>query len=188
MCVQSDRYTIGGSEMFDTLTDLVEHYKRKGIEEISGNWVHLKQVNRAMSHKMTSDIWSKSHINPHLNFITRGQELVFVKSLERWAAQPTDRKHYSLVCVCLNNDVVQHTGSSFPLISIIKCSFPLAAVLLHQGECSRHRQQGEAVGPDHAAAAGGRGREEQGGLLGGIWRKTWAKLLVFFLVSHQEIQ
>ncbi|XP_028984826.1 tyrosine-protein phosphatase non-receptor type 6 isoform X2 [Betta splendens] len=42
MC-QSDRYTVGGSEMFDTLTDLVEHYKRKGIEEISGNWVYLKQ-------------------------------------------------------------------------------------------------------------------------------------------------
>uniref|UniRef100_I3K594 protein-tyrosine-phosphatase n=1 Tax=Oreochromis niloticus TaxID=8128 RepID=I3K594_ORENI len=42
MC-QSDRYTIGGSDMFDTLTDLVEHYKRKGIEEITGNWVFLKQ-------------------------------------------------------------------------------------------------------------------------------------------------
>lgn len=34
--------------MFDTLTDLVENYKRKGIEEISGNWVHLKQVNWAV--------------------------------------------------------------------------------------------------------------------------------------------
>lgn len=32
--------------MFDTLTDLVEYYKRKGIEEISGNWVYFKQVNR----------------------------------------------------------------------------------------------------------------------------------------------
>ncbi|XP_034030393.1 tyrosine-protein phosphatase non-receptor type 6 isoform X2 [Thalassophryne amazonica] len=42
MC-QNDRYTVGGSETFDTLTDLVEHYKREGIEEISGNWVHLKQ-------------------------------------------------------------------------------------------------------------------------------------------------
>lgn len=42
MC-QNDQYTVGGSEMFDTLTDLVEHYKRKGIEEISGNWVHLRQ-------------------------------------------------------------------------------------------------------------------------------------------------
>lgn len=30
--------------MFDTLTDLVEHYKRKGIEEMSGNWVQFKQV------------------------------------------------------------------------------------------------------------------------------------------------
>ncbi|KAM4567960.1 tyrosine-protein phosphatase non-receptor type 6 isoform 1-T1 [Fundulus diaphanus] len=42
MC-QNDRYTVGGSDLFDTLTDLVEFYKRKGIEEISGNWVHLKQ-------------------------------------------------------------------------------------------------------------------------------------------------
>ncbi|XP_041708554.1 tyrosine-protein phosphatase non-receptor type 6 isoform X2 [Coregonus clupeaformis] len=42
MC-QNDRYTVGGKEMFDTLADLVEHYKRKGIEEMSGTWVHLKQ-------------------------------------------------------------------------------------------------------------------------------------------------
>ncbi|CAF97832.1 unnamed protein product, partial [Tetraodon nigroviridis] len=40
---QNDRYTVGGAEMFDTLTDLVEYYKRKGIEEISGNWVYFKQ-------------------------------------------------------------------------------------------------------------------------------------------------
>ncbi|XP_072316878.1 tyrosine-protein phosphatase non-receptor type 6 [Eucyclogobius newberryi] len=40
---QNDRYTVGGAEMFDTLTDLVDHYKRKGIEEVSGTWVHLKQ-------------------------------------------------------------------------------------------------------------------------------------------------
>lgn len=44
--VQNDQYTVGGSERFDTLTDLVEHYKRKGIEEVSGNWVYFKQVNR----------------------------------------------------------------------------------------------------------------------------------------------
>ncbi|XP_035281167.1 tyrosine-protein phosphatase non-receptor type 6 isoform X1 [Anguilla anguilla] len=42
MC-QDDRYTVGGSEMFETLTDLVEHFKRKGIEELSGTWVYLKQ-------------------------------------------------------------------------------------------------------------------------------------------------
>uniref|UniRef100_A0A3P9LTM4 protein-tyrosine-phosphatase n=1 Tax=Oryzias latipes TaxID=8090 RepID=A0A3P9LTM4_ORYLA len=42
MC-QNDRYTVGGSETFDTLTDLVDYYKRKGIEEVSGNWVYLKQ-------------------------------------------------------------------------------------------------------------------------------------------------
>lgn len=45
MYAQNDRYTVGGQDMFDTLTDLVEYYKRKGIEEISGNWVYFKQVN-----------------------------------------------------------------------------------------------------------------------------------------------
>ncbi|XP_049587555.1 tyrosine-protein phosphatase non-receptor type 6 isoform X2 [Syngnathus scovelli] len=40
---QNERYTVGGSDIFDTLSDLVDFYKRKGIEEISGNWVHLKQ-------------------------------------------------------------------------------------------------------------------------------------------------
>lgn len=49
LCVQNDRYTVGGSEKFDTLTDLVEYYKREGIEEISGNWVYLKQVNWTFS-------------------------------------------------------------------------------------------------------------------------------------------
>lgn len=48
VCVQNDRYTVGGSDMFDSLTDLVDYYKRKGIEEISGNWVHFKQVNWAL--------------------------------------------------------------------------------------------------------------------------------------------
>lgn len=41
---QNDKYTVGGSEKFDSLSDLVEHYKRKGIEELSGTWVFLKQV------------------------------------------------------------------------------------------------------------------------------------------------
>ncbi|XP_064415041.1 tyrosine-protein phosphatase non-receptor type 6-like [Latimeria chalumnae] len=42
MC-EDGRYTIGGSEKFDTLTDLVEQYKKTGIEELSGTWVYLKQ-------------------------------------------------------------------------------------------------------------------------------------------------
>ncbi|KAJ8354955.1 hypothetical protein SKAU_G00225220 [Synaphobranchus kaupii] len=40
---QNDRYTVGGSETFATLTDLVEHFKQKGIEEVSGMWVYLRQ-------------------------------------------------------------------------------------------------------------------------------------------------
>ncbi|XP_051788050.1 tyrosine-protein phosphatase non-receptor type 6 isoform X1 [Erpetoichthys calabaricus] len=42
MC-QNDRYTVGGTESFETLTDLVEHFKKAGIEEVSGAWVYLKQ-------------------------------------------------------------------------------------------------------------------------------------------------
>lgn len=41
---QNDRYTVGGKDIFDTLTDLVEHFKRTGIEELSGTMVYLKQV------------------------------------------------------------------------------------------------------------------------------------------------
>ncbi|XP_073702827.1 tyrosine-protein phosphatase non-receptor type 6 isoform X2 [Garra rufa] len=42
MC-NNDRYTVGGKEVFDTLTDLVEHFKRNGIEELSGTMVYLRQ-------------------------------------------------------------------------------------------------------------------------------------------------
>lgn len=35
---------MGGSETFDSLTDLVEHFKRTGIEEASGAFVYLRQV------------------------------------------------------------------------------------------------------------------------------------------------
>lgn len=31
--------------MFDSLADLVEHFKKTGIEEVSGSFVYLKQVN-----------------------------------------------------------------------------------------------------------------------------------------------
>ncbi|XP_055251975.1 tyrosine-protein phosphatase non-receptor type 6 isoform X3 [Moschus berezovskii] len=42
MC-EGGRYTVGGSETFDSLTDLVEHFKRTGIEEASGAFVYLRQ-------------------------------------------------------------------------------------------------------------------------------------------------
>lgn len=35
---------MGGGEQFDTLTDLVEHYKKNPMVEKSGTVVHLKQV------------------------------------------------------------------------------------------------------------------------------------------------
>ncbi|XP_072334796.1 tyrosine-protein phosphatase non-receptor type 6-like isoform X1 [Scyliorhinus torazame] len=42
MC-QDGRYTVGGPQKFDTLTDLVEYYKRSVIEQIDGTKIHLKQ-------------------------------------------------------------------------------------------------------------------------------------------------
>uniref|UniRef100_A0A8C2D3D4 protein-tyrosine-phosphatase n=1 Tax=Cyprinus carpio TaxID=7962 RepID=A0A8C2D3D4_CYPCA len=42
MC-NNDRYTVGGKEVFDSLADLLEHFKRTGIEELSGTMVYLKQ-------------------------------------------------------------------------------------------------------------------------------------------------
>ncbi|XP_053146776.1 tyrosine-protein phosphatase non-receptor type 6 [Hemicordylus capensis] len=42
MC-QKGKYTIGGAEMFCNLTDLVEHFKKTGIEEASGSYVYLRQ-------------------------------------------------------------------------------------------------------------------------------------------------
>ncbi|XP_067883477.1 tyrosine-protein phosphatase non-receptor type 6-like [Heterodontus francisci] len=42
MC-QDDRYTVGGPQKFDSLTDLVEYYKRSFIEQIDGTKVQLKQ-------------------------------------------------------------------------------------------------------------------------------------------------
>lgn len=50
--------------------------------------------------------------------------------------------------------------------------FVSSAILLHQSECRRHWQQSETAGRDHTEAAGGRKREEQGRILGGVWCKT----------------
>ncbi|XP_011474970.1 tyrosine-protein phosphatase non-receptor type 11 isoform X1 [Oryzias latipes] len=40
---QDGKYDVGGGEKFDTLTDLVEHYKKNPMVEKSGIVVHLKQ-------------------------------------------------------------------------------------------------------------------------------------------------
>uniref|UniRef100_A0AAY4EBK9 protein-tyrosine-phosphatase n=1 Tax=Denticeps clupeoides TaxID=299321 RepID=A0AAY4EBK9_9TELE len=40
---QEGKYDVGGGERFDTLTDLVEHYKKNPMVEKSGIVVHLKQ-------------------------------------------------------------------------------------------------------------------------------------------------
>ncbi|XP_060708422.1 tyrosine-protein phosphatase non-receptor type 11b isoform X1 [Hemiscyllium ocellatum] len=40
---QDGKYDVGGGERFDTLTDLVEHYKKNPMVEVTGIVVHLKQ-------------------------------------------------------------------------------------------------------------------------------------------------
>uniref|UniRef100_A0A671PW83 protein-tyrosine-phosphatase n=1 Tax=Sinocyclocheilus anshuiensis TaxID=1608454 RepID=A0A671PW83_9TELE len=43
ICYQDGKYDVGGGERFDTLADLVEHYKKNPMVEKSGIVVHLKQ-------------------------------------------------------------------------------------------------------------------------------------------------
>ncbi|XP_049946820.1 tyrosine-protein phosphatase corkscrew-like [Schistocerca serialis cubense] len=40
---QDDTYDVGGGDRFETLSDLIEHYKRNPMVETSGTVVHLKQ-------------------------------------------------------------------------------------------------------------------------------------------------
>lgn len=41
--LQDNRYDVGGGEKFDSLSELIEHYKRNPMVETSGTVVHLKQ-------------------------------------------------------------------------------------------------------------------------------------------------
>ena len=41
---KGNRYDVGGGTSFDSLRDLVEHYKKCPLVEVTGNVVHLKQV------------------------------------------------------------------------------------------------------------------------------------------------
>lgn len=42
-CTAENKYDVGGGEQFDTLADLIEHYKKNPMVETSGTVVHLKQ-------------------------------------------------------------------------------------------------------------------------------------------------
>ena len=44
ICQDGGKYDVGGGEQFDSLSDLVEHYKKNPMVEQSGMVVHLKQV------------------------------------------------------------------------------------------------------------------------------------------------
>lgn len=41
--IQDNKYDIGGGEKFETLSELIEHYKSNPMVETSGTVVHLKQ-------------------------------------------------------------------------------------------------------------------------------------------------
>lgn len=43
LLLQDNRYDVGGGEKFDSLSELIEHYKRNPMVETSGTVVHLKQ-------------------------------------------------------------------------------------------------------------------------------------------------
>lgn len=41
---QDGKFDVGGGEQFDTLPDLIEHYRKSPMVETSGTVVHLRQV------------------------------------------------------------------------------------------------------------------------------------------------
>jgi hypothetical protein len=41
--IQDGRFDVGGGELFDSLAELVDHYKRNPMVETTGTVVHLKQ-------------------------------------------------------------------------------------------------------------------------------------------------
>lgn len=41
---KGNRYDVGGGTSFDSLGELIEHYKKCPLVEVTGNVVHLKQV------------------------------------------------------------------------------------------------------------------------------------------------
>lgn len=52
--LQEGKYDVGGGERFDTLADLVDHYKKNPMVEKSGIVVHLKQVTKTQLGKYTT--------------------------------------------------------------------------------------------------------------------------------------
>ena len=43
--LQQNTYDIGGGEKFESLSDLVENYRKNPMVERSGTVIHMKQVN-----------------------------------------------------------------------------------------------------------------------------------------------
>lgn len=41
---KGNKYDVGGGNSFDSLRELIEHYKKCPLVEVTGNVVHLKQV------------------------------------------------------------------------------------------------------------------------------------------------
>jgi len=41
---KGNKYDVGGGTSFDSLGELIEHYKKCPLVEVTGNVVHLKQV------------------------------------------------------------------------------------------------------------------------------------------------
>lgn len=59
---------MGGSETFDSLTDLVEHFKKTGIEEASGAFVYLRQVRGAgLAIPQTQELCALQSLTSHLS-------------------------------------------------------------------------------------------------------------------------
>lgn len=92
--------------MFDSLADLVEHFKKTGIEEMSGSFVYLKQVNPVSSVSLGS---------------FGGTHLLFLLCVPLLLFSTAYRGDFALQ-QCL-------------LLMPTHCVFPSPALLCYEGEC-----------------------------------------------------
>ena len=114
------KYDVGGGELFDSLSDLVEHYKKNPMVETSGTVVHLKQV---------SSVVRKCYSQRNkFSFVTFKTWITFSSS--HWKNTGKDRQHpWSM----------RFQGK---LIAVV---YLVLALQRNTYQCVRHRQQSQGT-------------------------------------------
>ncbi|RXM94825.1 Tyrosine-protein phosphatase non-receptor type 6 [Acipenser ruthenus] len=113
---QDGKYDVGGGERFDTLTDLVEHYKKNPMVEKSGIVVHLKQsvhedgrrpdeckvyiATQGCLQNTVNDFWNMVYQeNTHVIVMTTKEVERGRNKCVRYWPDVDSQKEYGLLCV-----------------------------------------------------------------------------------------